>query len=73
MDALQTGVIFGAATDVPVEEPLAPDNPLWAAPNLLITPHTGGETSQYECRLVDIIVENVGRWERGEPFIHRVV
>jgi phosphoglycerate dehydrogenase-like enzyme len=41
--------------------------------NVLIAPHTGGETSLYEIRLVDIIVENLRRWERGEPFIHRVV
>jgi phosphoglycerate dehydrogenase-like enzyme len=42
-------------------------------PHVLITPHTGGETSLYEQRLVNIIVENVRRWERGEPFIHQVV
>lgn len=33
----------------------------------------GGETSLYETRLVDIMVENIRRWERGEPFIHQVV
>lgn len=71
--ALQAGDIAGAATDVLIDEPLGPESPLWEIPNLLITPHTGGETSQYERRLVDIIVENVRRWEHGEPFIHRVV
>jgi phosphoglycerate dehydrogenase-like enzyme len=71
--ALQAGVIAGAAIDVPIDEPLGSDSPLWALPNMLITPHTGGETSWYEKRLVDIIVENVRRWERGEPFVHRVV
>jgi phosphoglycerate dehydrogenase-like enzyme len=42
-------------------------------PNVLITPHTGGETALYEKRLVDIMVENVRRWERGEAFIHQIV
>ena len=71
--ALQAGDIAGTALDVIIEEPLASDSPLWALPNVLITPHTGGETSLYEKRLVDIIVENMRRWERDEPFIHRVV
>lgn len=70
--ALQKGDIAGAALDLTVDEPLSPQSPLWDLPNVLITPHTGGETSRYEQRLVDIIVENVRRWERGEPFIHQV-
>jgi phosphoglycerate dehydrogenase-like enzyme len=71
--ALQTGEIAGAALDVTIDEPLSPPSPLWQMPNVLITPHTAGETSLYEKRLVAIIVENLHRWERGEPFIHRVV
>ena len=70
--ALQRGDIAGAALDLTIDEPLGPDSPLWELPNVLITPHTGGETSRYEARLVDIIVENVRRWEREEPFIHQV-
>lgn len=70
--ALQRGDIAGAALDLTVDEPLPPESPLWDLPNVLITPHTGGETSRYEQRLVDIIVENVRRWERDEPFIHQV-
>ncbi len=71
--ALQAGEIAGAALDVTIDEPLGSDSPLWDMPNLLITPHTGGETSLYEKRLVDIVVENMRRWERGEPFIHQIV
>ena len=70
--ALQRGDIAGAALDLTIDEPLGPDSPLWELPNVLITPHTGGETSRYETRLVDIIVENVRRWERDEPFIHQI-
>ena len=70
--ALQRGDIAGAALDLTVDEPLRPDSPLWELPNVLITPHTGGETSRYEARLVDIIVDNVRRWERDEPFRHQI-
>ena len=70
--ALQRGDIAGAALDLTIDEPLRPESPLWDLPNVLITPHTGGETSRYEQRLVDIIVENVRRWEHDEPFIHQV-
>ena len=72
ISALQTGDIAGAALDLTIDEPLSPESPLWELPNVLITPHTGGETSRYEQRLVDIIVENVRRWECDEPFIHQV-
>lgn len=71
--ALRAREIAGAALDVTIDEPPGPDNPLWEMPNVLMTPHTGGETSLYETRLVDIMVENIRRWERAEPFIHRVV
>ena len=70
--ALQRGDIAGAALDLTIDEPLRPDSPLWELPSVLITPHTGGETSRYEARLVDIIVDNVRRWERDEPFIHQI-
>ncbi len=72
ISTLQRGDIAGAALDLTIDEPLRPESPLWELPNVLITPHTGGETSRYEQRLVDIIVENVRRWERDEPFIHQV-
>jgi phosphoglycerate dehydrogenase-like enzyme len=71
--ALQAGEIAGAALDVTIDEPLSPHSPLWHMPNVLLTPHTAGETALYEQRLVAIIIDNLQRWERGEPFIHRVV
>ena len=46
--ALKAGVIAGAAIDVTVEEPLGDDSALWGMSNVIITPHTGGETSVYE-------------------------
>ncbi|MGD1888546.1 MAG: 2-hydroxyacid dehydrogenase [Cohaesibacteraceae bacterium] len=40
--ALVDGTLKGASIDVFHEEPLPADNPLWKAPNILITPHTAG-------------------------------
>ncbi|NOU06529.1 MAG: D-2-hydroxyacid dehydrogenase [Hyphomicrobiaceae bacterium] len=64
--ALQSKVIRAAALDVTVEEPLPASSPLWAMPNVLITPHTAGETQAYEDNVIDILIENLGRLQRGE-------
>lgn len=41
-EALINGEIAGAALDVTATEPLPDGDPLWSAPNLIITPHTAG-------------------------------
>ncbi len=41
-DGLVSGKLSGAAIDVAYTEPLPPDDRLWDAPNLLITPHVAG-------------------------------
>ncbi len=58
--------IAGAALDVTVEEPLAPASPLWSMPHVIVTPHSAGETVRYEDRVIDLLIENVGRLQRGE-------
>lgn len=44
--ALTEGRLAGAAVDVFEEEPLSADNPLRAAPNLVLTPHLGASTAE---------------------------
>lgn len=66
IEALARGTIAGAALDCTVEEPLPPTSPLWAMPNVLITPHVAGETRRYEDNVIDVLMENLGRLERGE-------
>ena len=71
--ALSSGHIGAAALDVTAEEPLASDSPLWAMPNVLITPHTGGETRSYEDNVLDLMEENIARLRRGETALRNEV
>lgn len=63
--ALEAGQLGGAAIDVQVHEPMAPDDPLWSAPNLTVTPHVAGQLDP--AHVVAQFLEEVGRLERGEP------
>jgi phosphoglycerate dehydrogenase-like enzyme len=64
--ALQAKRLAAAGLDVTQVEPLAPTSPLWTMPNVLITPHTAGETQRYEDGVIDLLVENLDRLWRGE-------
>ena len=72
--ALAAGRIAGAGLDCTVEEPLPAASPLWGFDNVLITPHTAGETRRYEDNVLDILMDNLGRLRRGEaPLRNQVV
>ncbi|HET7884068.1 MAG TPA: D-2-hydroxyacid dehydrogenase [Acetobacteraceae bacterium] len=73
IDALRAGAIAGAALDVTDPEPPQQDSPLWAMPSVFITPHTGGETRQYEANVNEILVENLERMWRGETTLRNQV
>ncbi len=67
LEALRSGGIAGAAIDHFKAEPLPSESPFWNMENVIITPHTGGETRMYEDNVIDILLENLGRLSRGEP------
>ena len=73
IDALRSGPLAWAALDVFAEEPLPAEHPLWAMPNVLITPHCAGEFRGYEDGVIDLLVENLARLRRGEPLINQIV
>jgi phosphoglycerate dehydrogenase-like enzyme len=73
IQALRGGQIAAAALDTTVEEPLADNSPLWGMPNVLITPHTAGETRRYEDNVIDILLENLDRLWRGETVLRNGV
>ncbi|MBW3535541.1 MAG: phosphoglycerate dehydrogenase [Gemmatimonadetes bacterium] len=59
VEALEEGVIAGAALDVFEEEPLQEDSPLRRAPNLVLTPHLGASTSEAQELVAGEIAEAV--------------
>jgi len=71
-ELLQTNHLAAAYLDVTTPEPLPPDHPLWRVPNCFITPHIGGvHARQYE-RLARHFLNNIQRFERGQPMFNRV-
>jgi D-2-hydroxyacid dehydrogenase (NADP+) len=70
---LKAGKLAAAALDCTRVEPLPADSPLWGFENVLITPHTAGETSKYEDNVVDILLDNMERLWRGETQLRNQV
>lgn len=70
--ALKDRKIAGAALDVFPEEPLPAESPLWKLPNVMITPHISGITSQYDERAVEMFSANLTRYLSGQPLFNRI-
>lgn len=66
-DALNQGLLAGAALDVVAVEPIKPDNPLLTAKNIIITPHNAWATLEARKRLMDTTVENIRAFVDGTP------
>jgi phosphoglycerate dehydrogenase-like enzyme len=65
VEALNAGVIAGAAVDVTDPEPLPNGHPLWSAKNCIVTPHTADTPEQVTRMLAERIYRNVLAF-RGE-------
>jgi phosphoglycerate dehydrogenase-like enzyme len=70
--ALRAGEIAGAGLDVFQIEPLPADHPLWKFDNVIITPHVAGQSPRIAPRHLAVLVENIGRFLRGEPLVNVV-
>ncbi len=68
-NALRTGQIAGAATDVLTVEPPTAGNVLLdaAIPNLIVTPHNAWGSSDARQRIVNQMLENVDAFKAGQP------
>jgi phosphoglycerate dehydrogenase-like enzyme len=62
-----------AALDVTDPEPLPEDHPLWQAPNVLISPHVGGDTSAFLPRAWRLLQRQLNAYARGEALANVVV
>ena len=70
---LASGHVGAAGLDVVDPEPLPADDPLWAAPNLIISPHfAGGASLPSQARLAESAANNLRRLIGGEP-LHYLV
>jgi phosphoglycerate dehydrogenase-like enzyme len=65
LEALQQHRIR-AVLDVTDPEPLPAENPLWTAPNCMITPHVGGSTPEFIHRAFRFGADQVRRFIDGE-------
>ncbi len=72
MDALEHGVIRGAALDVTDPEPLPDNHPLWHAKNIIITPHVSGGSSKYMERVFEVLMANLTRFSNGERLMNLI-
>ncbi len=66
-EALNEGLLAGAAVDVVHREPIPPEHPLLTARNCLITPHIAWATRESRRRLLDATVANVANFLAGRP------
>src|SRR5262249_34761062 len=72
VSALQEGRIGGAYLDVFESEPLSAASPLWALPNVLITPHASDNVADWPLRLASFFADNLESWNSGRPLFNEI-
>jgi phosphoglycerate dehydrogenase-like enzyme len=70
IEALKQGRLAGAALDVFETEPLPNDNPLWGLSNVLVSPHSASTVDSENSRIVDIFIDNLGRFLAGKRLVN---
>ena len=73
--ALVTELVQGrlrAALDVTDPEPLPVGHPLWALPNVLISPHVAGDSPGATARAFALAGAQVRRFAAGQPLVNEV-
>ncbi len=72
VEALHTGHLAGAALDVFEREPLPAESPLWDLPNVIISPHIGGDEASTPRAFAEAFLANLRRYLAGEPLVNVV-
>ena len=72
IDALRSGHLGGAYLDVFETEPLPAESPLWAMPNVLVTPHASDNIHGWPRRFAALFADNLDRWRAGERLLNLV-
>jgi phosphoglycerate dehydrogenase-like enzyme len=68
---LHTGRIT-AGLDVTDPEPLPAGHPLWSAPNVIISPHVGGDSGAFQPRARKLVQEQLARMAKNEPLVNQI-
>ena len=71
-EALRDGHIAGAALDVTAVEPLPAESPLWAMPQVIVSPHMSGDFIGYKEVVVSAFVDNFRRFQSEKPLLNVV-
>lgn len=72
IEAIDEGIVAGAAFDVFEQEPPAPDHPFLSHPKIIVTPHLGASTVEAQENVAIDVSEEVLHVLRGEPFKNAV-
>ncbi len=67
IEALRSRKLGGAYLDVFAHEPLDPASPLWGFDNVIVTPHSAGQSDGIYARVAEIFLENLALWLAGKP------
>ena len=70
--ALQSGQLAGAGLDVTYTEPCPPESPLWDQQNVILTSHSAGSSQHIRRRAMQLFIDNLHRYVKGEPLINVV-
>jgi phosphoglycerate dehydrogenase-like enzyme len=70
--AASAGEIGGAALDVFETEPLPAGSPLWALPNVIVSPHMSGDARGWDTALTDLFGAQLRRYRSGQPLANVV-
>ena len=66
-EALLSGKVYAAASDVTCREPINADSPLLGLPNMIITPHIAWAATEARQRLLGVAIDNVRQYLNGTP------
>jgi D-3-phosphoglycerate dehydrogenase / 2-oxoglutarate reductase len=72
IEAIDQGIVAGAAFDVFEEEPPRADHPFLTHPKVIVTPHLGASTVEAQENVAIDVSEQVLHILRNEPFINAV-
>ncbi len=72
VEMLQKNPTLTAVLDVTDPEPPQADSPLFALPNLFLTPHIAGSAGSEVCRMAEYMFEESKRFKKGETCYYEV-